>query len=315
MDNNVVYDASLDAQMEERNEIEQIRDDSQSIKVGNSLVGKIKEYKFRILVRDKEDLVGSLSREDMEKIHRLYTTQGSGLTQRSVSREFSQFTFEEFKKILRAFNITKASSPLAPHIIEERSLEDQVKLTFQHRENDYLKKLEQERASFNENRVRELYKENINLKNQILNFKEFVKELEFKVKPLKFNPVSYKGEDTIIVYISDMHIGAEVSEYSIYSNTFNFDVASERLTDLTRRILETCLRFKISNIVVCNIGDSLDGYNGETTRGGHKLPQNMNNKDQFKNYVQMMLNFFADLSVSEMFSTIKYYCVDGGNHK
>ena len=49
MDNNVTYDASLDAQMEERNEVEQIRDSSESIKVGNSLVGKIKEYKFKIL--------------------------------------------------------------------------------------------------------------------------------------------------------------------------------------------------------------------------------------------------------------------------
>lgn len=57
MDNNVVYDASLDAQMEQRNEVEHVRDDSQTVKVGNSLVGKIKEYKFRILVRDKDDLV------------------------------------------------------------------------------------------------------------------------------------------------------------------------------------------------------------------------------------------------------------------
>lgn len=315
MDSNVVYDASFDAQMEQRNEVEHIRDDSQSVKVGNSLVGKIKEYRFRILVRDKEDLVGSLSREDMEKIHRLYCTQGSGLTQRGVSREFSQFTFEEFKKILRAFNITKASSPLAPHIIEERSLEDQVKLTFQHKENDYLKKLEQERATYNENRLKEVNKENLALKNQILNFKEFVKTLEFKIKPLKVNKPNLKTDSTIVVYISDMHIGAEVSEYSIYSNTFNYKVAEERLTELTRKILETCYQMKINNIVVCNIGDSLDGYNAETTRGGHKLPQNMNNKDQYKNFLDLMIGFFADLSSSEMFDTIRYFCVDGGNHK
>ena len=40
------------------------------------------------------------------------------------------------------------------------------------------------------------------------------------------------------------------------------------------------------SIYVCDLGDAVDGWNGYTTRGGHKLPQNMSNKEVFETYVE-----------------------------
>ena len=56
----------------------------------------------------------------------MYSYYGSSLTQRIVSRNFPEYSLVDFKRILRAFNITKASAPFAPHMFEEYT-EDQLK--------------------------------------------------------------------------------------------------------------------------------------------------------------------------------------------
>lgn len=112
-----------------------------------------------------------------------------------------------------------------------------------------------------------------------------------------------------------MHVGAEVSNNSIYNNTFNEEVARERLMEkILPYVKELTMLTKATSIIVCNVGDSLDGYNAQTTRGGHLLPQNMSNREQFRAYTQLMLSFFTDLSTCGLFSSIEYYSVSGGNH-
>lgn len=313
MESSTTYDATLDESMEDRSRVEFIRGEEKNVKVGNDLLGKIESYKFKILVRDKPTFEGKISRDEMNLIHNLYTTEGANLSQREVSRYFT-FTLEEFKRILRAFNITKASVPLAPHMIEEKSPEELIKLTLHNKENHYLKKLEHDRNRLTETRLKEITKKFYDLQNNITDFSEFITNVEFKVSPIQHIKPKVITNKTLVVYISDMHIGAEVSGYSIYKNNFDFEVSKERLLTIIRELITVSSNFKISNLIVCNIGDSLDGYNGQTTRGGHILPQNMNNKDQFKNYIQLMLDFFAGLSTSGYFNTIQYYCVEGGNH-
>lgn len=306
--------ASLDAKIEQLAAVEIVRDNSESIHIGaDKKVGKIVEYKYRILVHDKPSIEGTLTREEVDLMHRLYASEGSNLTQRSVSRYFPNFTFQEFKKLLRAFNITKASSPLAQHVIEEKTKEDLAQLTFQNKENDYLRYIEQNRTKITEVKLKEMTGKYFDLKQQIADFKEFLSEIKLDVK-FKIRTPKNSTEKTLIAYLSDMHIGADVSKYSIYENEFTFETASKRLEAIGLRLMDIAENTGATNIIVCNIGDTLDGYNAETTRGGHLLPQNMNNKDQFKNYLKMMAEFFADLSSCGLFSSIKYYAVEGGNH-
>jgi hypothetical protein len=148
MEENVIYDASTDAKMEERTQIDSIRTD-----------GKITAYNFKILVRDKPAIQGSLSRDEVDLMYRLYAADGTNLSQREVSRYFPLYTFQEFKKILRAFNITKASAPFAPHILEEKTTEELIQLSLQRKENDYLKKYELQKEKLHETRYRELLKD------------------------------------------------------------------------------------------------------------------------------------------------------------
>ena len=308
------YDASLDAEMESRNEIKYIRDNSKTIKLPNGEeIGKIESYKFKVLIRDKEPLEGDLSREEMDLIYKLYSTEGSNLTQRSVSRYFPNYTFQDFKRIIRAFNITKASVPMAPHVLEERSTQELIQLTLQSKENDYLRKLEQDRVKHTENSLKDMTKKYYDLKQSVANFLEFTGNLSIDIKPV-IVPEVKQNKKIINVYLSDMHIGADVSKYSIYNNTFNLEEAKKRMDIIFKYIINMQSMCGASNINICNLGDSLDGYNAETTRGGHALPQNMNNKDQYKNYISLMLQLFSDLSTCGKFSDIKFICCEGGNH-
>jgi len=302
MKENIVYDASTDAKLENRVTVDPVRDND-----------KITGYNFEILIRDKPSLKGTLSRDEVDLIYRLYAADGSNLTQRTVSRYFPLYTFQEFKKILRAFNITKASAPFAPHILEEKTSEELLTLTMQRKENDYLKKYEQNKEQLHEQRYKELLKTNSELKQSVDTFKEFLSDLKFDFKFEVKKPTN-TTEATLLVYLSDMHIGADVSDYSVYANPYDRDEVFKRMQKILNRIYELAFMAQASNIIICNIGDSLDGYNGQTTRGGHGLPQNMNNKDQFKTFISVMLDLFKNLSESGEFDNIKYICVEGGNH-
>lgn len=278
------------------------------ITIDNKTINKISSYKFDILIKDKPTFSGELSRTEMELIYRLYSSEGANLAVKSLAREFTQYTQQELKKILRAFSITKACSPLAPHQIEEMNIEDAVGFSVRMKENAIIKKVEEERIRHNEQRVKELTKEVLNLKDRQNQLKTILGEINYPNSPIKF---SFKSRTkTLIISLSDIHVGASVSNNSIYYNEWN----EEELNNRLELIVKSLSKFdEIDNIVVFNLGDSLDGYKGETTRGGHLLPQNMNDKEQVKVFIRQMLQFFDNLY--ETFNVpMSYYCVGESNH-
>lgn len=91
------------------------------------------------------------------------------------------------------------------------------------------------------------------------------------------------GETVDRLILSDIHIGMDNTGDSnvepIYSHIkYDLDELSNRLNSTVNHILKykksTCL-------IIDNLGDYLDGLQGQTTRGGHKLPQLMSDKEVF----------------------------------
>lgn len=309
----VNYDASYDESMSERNHTEIIRDSEKTITINGEVKNPIKGYKFKILVRDKPTLEGELSREEMNLIYNLYSNEGANLTQRAASRYFPHFTFRDFKKILRAFNITKDCVPFAPHIKEEHTYEQMEELYYQNKDNNFLKRLEQNRSRKLEQDYNELRKKHRDLQESVINFSSFLNELNIETK-ITYSTPTLATDNTIIVYLSDMHIGADVSPFSLYENKFDYEVARTRMAKIITKLIEDAYNFNATNIIVCNLGDSLDGMDGQTTRRGHILPQNMNNKEQFNNFIKLIVELFDSLAVSGKFSSMQYIAVEGGNH-
>jgi len=79
---------------------------------------------------------------------------------------------------------------------------------------------------------------------------------------------------------SDVHIGMETNpdNKAMYSVEWNRQSA---LRECHRMIQATIENQSSTTLVIDELGDFLDGYNQQTTRGGHALPQNMSNEEAF----------------------------------
>lgn len=313
-------DLVAEAEYEERSKCWEERDEN----TGNILL-----YKYLIYVRDKEPIKGELTREQIETIYQNYPY----VTRNNVSQYFPYLDFITFKRILRLFNITK--DQLFPkHILEEYSEEQIAEFALKAKEKSGYKKFIQNQSSFLEKSLREAQKELYDIKKNRNWLKEQLidlfndTDLTTKVR-LPYSEYIFNSDDIIneleepkalFIYISDQHIGAANSVYSLYKNEYNEDEYINRVNKILEEIKTNIYADNYDKIIIINLGDSLDGYNGTTTRGGHTLEQNLNNKEQFKVYIHSMLYFFEEIYkfINENginnINKIEYHCVGNDNH-
>ena len=277
--------------------------------------GKIVYYSYKIYRRNKSPLVGKLSRDEMNIIYRLYSFYGSSLTQREVSRYFPELSLFDFKRILSAFGIYKASSPFAPHIIEEHTAEELSNMQLREKENDFLRRIEEDRIRGNERLLKQYATENADLKKQIEN----VKNLEFKLgnfKPIEIKKVNDEVyNDFVNVYLADMHVGAAVQSGTMYQENVSYG-----LPEVERRLTEVANKLAsfggFDEINICLMGDMLDscGVTNKTARLDHDLPENMDGYEQANGYITLIYNFVQSLAKAGLANKINLYSVRCGNH-
>lgn len=272
---------------------------------------KILRYEFKIYKRDKDPFIGSLSREEMEFLMHHYTNKGVGLTQKEVAREFPQFTFSQVKDIIRAFNVTKADLPLALHEREELSQVEQYQRVLRIQENALVKQIEVNEVNELKNRYKKVASENYKLTKELEELSEIASSIKVDNLPPWNIEISPEAKD-VCVWLSDMHIGAWINEEeSLYGYAYDEDVVRIRLFKIYKAIASIG---KIRNLIICNLGDSLDGMDQQTTRRDHILPQNMSNNQQLEIFVQCMTEFFYKLRNGIECENIEYHCVGDSNH-
>lgn len=277
--------------------------------------GHIQYYCYEIYRRDKAPLHGKLTREEMNTIYRLYSYYGDSLTQRVISRHFVDLSLIDFKRILRAFNITKASAPFAPHMFEEYSEDDLREIQLREKESSFLRKAEEDQIKNNEKLLRKYAQENIDLKKQLDEVSSFKVTIPAEIVPAKINPIAPSNR-AINLYISDVHIGAKVGNDTIYKENINYgpDEAKRRLEEVLKRIVVLAPFHKI-NLVL--LGDNIDcaGFFGKTARMDHgDLPENMDPRDQANAFINIMLWFVDSIVANKITNSISVYSVPCGNH-
>jgi hypothetical protein len=247
----------------------------------------------------------------METIYRLYSLYGANLTQKIVSREFPQFTFIEFKRILRAFNIYKANSEFAPHIIEERSEEELINLHNQYKENNVLRRIEKDQLTEANRLINKLAQENQKLSKVDSLFEHLLTyDSKFKNERIGLELPGNLSE-TLIIWLSDLHIGAYNEKFGFYQLP-NYDkVEIKRRLD---KIISTFAGTTFEHIIIADLGDSIDQYNKETTRGGHLLPNNMTDKEMSHLYLDCMEYFFNNIKDLINATSYVYFSVGESNH-
>lgn len=286
---------------------EEIETDDRAItEVERDENGNIQYYTFEIFRKDSPTLRGKLDRKEMETLYRLYSYYGANLTQKIVSREFPSYTFIEFKRILRAFNVYKANSEFAPHQVEELTEEQLINLHNQNKENNVLRRIEKDQLAEANKLINKLAKENLELKKNTGDF-HFIEDV-------KIEPVKITKKDTthtsLMLHMSDIHVGACVESGSLYPNDWNEQELERRLLKIVELIGATF--FTVDTIVINMLGDYLDGMDNQTARRDHYMPQNMDNREQFNVFIRQMLKFIYYLG--NITSNIVVYAVPEGNH-
>lgn len=137
--------------------------------------------------------------------------------------------------------------------------------------------------------------------------KEALKDVStFQVTPTK------QSELALFIPISDIHVGALGGTF-MKNNIYDRTVIEDRLEKLLNRIY--CLSKEgFHRIIIADLGDSLDGYNKLTSRGGHTLEQNMSDREQFDIYFSCFKKFFDSLIYLNLANKVSYKALSNDNH-
>lgn len=139
--------------------------------------------------------------------------------------------------------------------------------------------------------------------------------LNTDVQPEMLTLPKSDNELALHLYHSDLHIGADVSENSMYSNEYSLSVLKSRLLNIRLLAVQKAKKLGVfDTLVIFDLGDLLDGQNGYTTRGGHRLPQNMDNKQQFDSAVLAYKSHIEHLVKAGIAENIVFYATCNDNH-
>jgi hypothetical protein len=302
------YDADADDAYDERSVGEIIRGKEAFTDRNGVALKKITGYKYRILIKGEPALTGSFSRSEMDAVYRLYSQMdGAGLALRAVAREFNNLSFRDFKRILRAFNITKSSLAVAPHIMEEFSEEEIVAYIRRNKENSILKKLDNDRHKYYEKRYLETQKEIVEIKTQTDWIEEVMDKYfeknrqkitsvqsKLKVASKNNNKKALKNTTApLMVIFGDVHYGKKYDN-PVFGRGYNKDIAHERIMEIAKNAVEESKNRNSSEVVLICLGDILETAS-EGMHPGHYLEMDLYQDEQV---------FFALDSFMEMITYV-----------
>ena len=127
--------------------------------------------------------------------------------------------------------------------------------------------------------------------------------------PLAPNKTSSKTCDRLVM--TDIHVGMDPNPEG--TDMYNQQWDKKTLFHDLKIILNKIQSLKTSDtIIIEDLGDFLDGWSKQTTRGGHNLPQNMTNIEMFQTGVEFKLCLLSSLSV--LYDRVILYQVNNDNH-
>ena len=181
------------------------------------------------------------------------------------------------------------------------------------KENDFLKAVEKNEVRDLKQLVIKLTKEQMKSSISEERLIQLIKETnkDYKELPVNINS-SNPTYPILIIWLSDLHIGAYNAKYSSFVTLPNYD--KEEIKARLTKIVQTFAGQSYGAVYVVNLGDSIDGYNKETTRGGHQLPEVMDDKEISETYIECMMEFFKALKANIKSDEFNYLCIGESNH-
>lgn len=140
---------------------------------------------------------------------------------------------------------------------------------------------------------------------------------DYKLRKVEAPKPTKTSKKALRIILSDIHVGLDPNPKGnwLFQYEYNKEVFMRSVDD----VIQTILDYKkvhgvFDKIIFHDLGDWLDWWNGETTRGWHKLDQNMNNREMFLTYVEAWLHIMDNTIKSWVAKNIEFYFVGNDNH-
>jgi|SRR6056297_498821 len=128
--------------------------------------------------------------------------------------------------------------------------------------------------------------------------------IEKSVKRCKTKPKIIESNCLFdMTVFTDAHIAMNPNPngFSLYGGKWDAEELNIRKNILINKILETK---KSNKLIIFDLGDFMDGWDGETVRKGHKLPQNMSNEEAFDvaldfkiSLIDVLINEYKEIDI------------------
>lgn len=156
-------------------------------------------------------------------------------------------------------------------------------------------------------------------KHEVNYFDEIAKIVEnYNPETLRnIEKVELDSPKAIKATLSDMHVGLDPNpnNKSLFSYEYNAEVFKSNLDKVYNSILkEYTANGRFDLLIIDDLGDGLDGWDGLTTRGGHKLEQNMSNQEAFKTFVEGKLTLIENCVRAGIANEVLVRNVANDNH-
>ena len=133
--------------------------------------------------------------------------------------------------------------------------------------------------------------------------------------PLVLNPAKSFEPKMMSVILTDVHAGMCPKD-----GFLDYEWNAKLLIDAFDKTLKDIISLvgiaggRIEELILYDLGDSLDGYEGLTTRGGHKLPQNMTTVQQFSLVLNCYISLIENILALDLADALTIHRVSNDNH-
>jgi hypothetical protein len=287
--------------------------DNRSTWVANRDINNlITDYSYTIYIHGERPFSGKLSREQLETIHQYYPY----VTMTNVSSYFPYLTFQQFKRILRCFNITKDSLfPL--HILEEHSEEEIAEFALKNKANIALNKIVEKKASF----IEKKYFESQEKIHDLENIQKFIEETidkyysRIEEEQTVFENFDFFGKYSDICYLfySDIHYGKKY-ENPVFGRGYDKNIAHERMIQIAEKTIKYIKYKNLNKLYILFGGDLFESVMTSGMRAEHLRTMDLVGIDQILYGVDSQIIFLETLrkNLGQEFPIIVTYI--GGNH-
>ncbi len=138
--------------------------------------------------------------------------------------------------------------------------------------------------------------------------KERLKEIMPNITPYPLPSFTNTSDEALIILIADDHVGAVNTTDLFPTSDMTYE---DRLISIVGEA--KALGKVFDEVHVISLGDQLNGWNSNTTRGGHEV-KSLSNKDQFDAYTSARVAFYNTLFSSAISTEYFVHDVENSNH-